>query len=87
MRYIVKETTDGVMYDIHYVDDDYVLGEYETEVTVEEANSIPVPCKIIDGEYVPAEAPDNSVECEVEPEKEAEPTTDEVLNALLGVTE
>ena len=61
----------------------YVLQNYEREITEEEYNTIPIPCKIVNSEYIPYEFP----KTEDEPEQETEPTTEELLNILLGVSE
>ncbi len=58
---------------------DYV-DEREIELTEEQYNTIPIPCKLVDGEFVPCDFPEYSISQTPTPE----PTTDEVLNALLG---
>lgn len=52
-------------------------------------NSVPIPSKIVDGEYVKCQAEEIGevawIECEPEPMPEPEPTTEDILNAMLGV--
>lgn len=60
---------------------DYI-DEREIELTEEQYNSIPLPCKLINGEFVPCEFP--KVET---PVVEPAPTTEELLNIILGVDE
>lgn len=59
MRYAVKKSQDGVFYEIRVLVDDSTLLENEQEISAEEAVSIPIPCKLVDGEYVPAMPPEN----------------------------
>jgi hypothetical protein len=56
------------------------IGEKEVELTEEQYEAIPIPCKLIDGEFVPSEFPEGE-------RHEVEPTTEELLNIILGVEE
>ena len=63
---------------------DYV-DKNEIELTEAQYNSIPIPCKLVDGEFVSCEMPE--IEPTDTPTEPTEPTTDEILNALLGVAD
>lgn len=82
MRYVAT-VNDGVIVakGINYTD---FVDPNEIELTETEYNEIQPPCKLVEGEYVPCEYPKYEGE---ETPTEPEPTTDEVLNALLGVTD
>ena len=78
MRY-VGILLDGVIVSKGIDYTDYV-DEREIELTEEQYNSIPLPCKLVDGEFVPCDSPEVT-----RPEAEPEPTTEELLNIILGV--
>ena len=82
MKYILKRTLDGVIYELQLCHDSYVLGELEQEVQPEEAAKIQIPCKLIGGKYVQAEPPEITTWTETEHEQEAEPTIEERVAAL-----
>lgn len=54
----------------------------EIELTEEQYNTIQTPCKLVDGEFVPCEYPKSKAV-----EFDLEPTTEELLNIILGVDE
>lgn len=66
---------------INYTD---FVDEREIELTEAQYNTIPIPCKLVDGEFIPCEMPEIEVPGTTET---AEPTADEILNALLGVAD
>lgn len=80
MRY-VGSLLDGIIVSkgINYTD--YVDNK-EIELTEEQYNSIPIPCKLVNGEFVPCEYPKVTMT-----EPKHEPTTEELLNIILGVNE
>lgn len=80
MRY-VGIVLDGVIVSkgVNYTD---YIDEKEIELTEEQYNSITIPCQQIDGEFVPCDFPKSSM-----PENQPEPTTEELLNIILGVEE
>ena len=80
MRY-VGSLLDGIIVSkgINYTD---YIDKKEIELTEEQYNSIPIPCKLVDGNFVPCEYPKV-----IMPEPIHEPTTEELLNIILGVNE
>ena len=56
---------------------DYV-DEREIELTEEQYNTIPIPCKLVDGEFVPCESPKVEV-VNIAPE----PTTQDDIDSML----
>jgi hypothetical protein len=56
------------------------VDERHIPLTEEQYNTIITPCKLVDGEFVPSDFPKFS-------EPEPEPTTEELLNIILGVNE
>ena len=78
MRYIASVTNEGIIVSkgINYTE---YVDEKEIELTEEQYNSIPIPCKLVDGEFVECDFPTPSV-TEVE-EVIPEPTETEQLRA------
>ncbi len=83
MRYVATITTEGVIVSkgINYTD---FVDKNEIELTEEEYASIPIPCKKENGVFVPCDFPESSGS-EGTSTYEPEPTTEELLNIILGV--
>ena len=58
------------------------IDKNEIELTEKQYNSIPIPCKLVNGEFVPSEFP--KVES---PQTDTNASVDDILNTLLGVTD
>lgn len=80
MRYIAS-ILEGVIVSKGIAYTDYVDSR-EIELTKEQYNTIPLPCKLVNGKFVPCEHPKVTI-----PEPKHEPTTEELLNIILGVNE
>lgn len=83
MRY-VGTISQGVIIatGINYTD---YIDENEIELTEEQYNTIETPCKLVNGEFIPCDYP--KIEVEETEENTENVTTEDVLNALLGVTD
>lgn len=80
MRYVASLYEDVIVCKgINYTDH---IDKNEIELTEEQFNTIPIPCKLIDGEFIPSDFP--KVDIVV---SEKKPTTEELLNLILGVSE
>ena len=73
----------GVLYDNIIISKaknyDDKIHESEIELTEGQYNTIPIPCKLVDGEFVPCEYPKINMDDDVE--TETEPTEVEQLRA------
>ena len=77
MRYVATITDDIIISKgINYTD---FIDENEVELTEEQYNSIPIPCKLIDGEYIACEFPPPFVE----ETTTHEPTAEDDIDAML----
>lgn len=89
MKRYVLTSKDGIFYKKHILFDDVNLSEDEVEVEATVYYKLKLPARYIEEEYVSV---DEFPEIEYElidptPDVEVEPTTEDVLNALLGVTD
>lgn len=55
MKYIASLNADKIVTDISLVPEDYSLKENEIDLGDIDVESIPAPCKYVDGEFIPVE--------------------------------
>ena len=78
MRYVGTLKDDVIVAKgINYTD---FKDEREIELTEEQYNSIPIPCKLVDGEFVECDYPKEEI---TETEVKAEPTPQDDIDAML----
>lgn len=89
MKYIIK-SIDNIIYSSRMALDDYVLEADEEEITKEQYDTLTLPAVWEDGNLVPSDVWPVTPVYPADPDQpgpEQEPTTEEILDVLLGVTE
>ena len=66
---------------INYTD---YIDKNEIELTEEQYNSIPIPCKLVNGEFISCDFPETEY---IPIQTDTDASVDDILNTLLGVAD